>query len=64
MSLSFETSCSDFYSIPLIREHHESYLFYEHYKIFEKNFADVVFTVVSHPVKNMNSGIFSLTKNL
>ena len=58
-SLPFENHCNDVYSIPLISEHHDSYLYYIHYKTCESSYADVPFSVVFlHPIKNINTGFF------
>ena len=54
---------SKFFSTHLIREHHDSYLFYNHYMNFESNFADAPFTVVFNPVKNITIGIIPKRKN-
>ena len=58
-SLPFGKHFNDIHSIPLLREHHDSCRFYEHYKTCEKIFAVVACTVVSDSVKNINTGIFS-----
>ena len=49
-SLPFEKHCSDTYSISLIREHHDSYLYYIFYHTCESSFSDVHLTVVFNPV--------------
>ena len=62
--LPFEKHCNDIHSIPLFREHHDSYLYYIQCKTCESGFADVLFTVVFNPVKNINPGIFWKTMKL
>ena len=57
-SFAFRKQFNDFYSILLIREHHDSCLFYNLCKTCESSFADVPSTVVFNPVKNINTGIF------
>ena len=61
-SRPIEKHCIETYSIPLIREQHDS-CFYIFYKTFESNYADVLFTVVFNPVKNLNTGIVLQTKD-
>ena len=62
-SLPFEKHCIDNYLIPLIREHHDSYLYYINYKTCGSSFVDVPFTVVFNPAKNVNTRIFSKSIN-
>ena len=62
-SRPFEKLCKDFFSIPLIREHHVSSLYYIHYKTCESSFADVTFTVVFNPSKNKKIGFVLRTIN-
>ena len=57
-SLPCEKHSKDIYSIPLIREHQQSFLEEIHYKTCESNFADVPFTVVFYPFENKNTGKF------
>ena len=61
-SLPFEKHCNDIYSIPLIRQHHDSYLNSNLSRIYESCYTDEPFTVVFNSVENLNIGIFSETK--
>ena len=60
----FEKHQNDSYATPLIREHHDFCLYCTQYKTFESSSADVPFTVLFSPAKNVNTGIFSKTTNL
>ena len=62
-SLHYEKHGTDIYSNPLIREHYDSCLHWTHHKTCESIFADVLFTKVSNPVKNIYNINFSKTKN-
>ena len=42
-SLPFETKLNNIYSIPLIRQHHDAYLYFINSKICEANFSDTSF---------------------
>ena len=61
--LPLEEYCKAAYSCLLIREHHDSVLFYIQYKSWESNFTSIPFAVDCNPDKNNNNGIFSETNN-
>ena len=48
----------------MIREHHDSCLYYIPCKTCESSFADVPSTVVFDPNKNISTGIFPKTINI
>ena len=62
-SLPFETKLNNIYSIPLIREHHDAYLYFISSKICEANYSDTSFNINFVPVPNVNSKTFSKTIN-
>ena len=62
-SLPFEKHSEDFYSIPLVREHLDSFPTYTHFKTCESSFADLPFTLVFKLVKNIITGTFSTKIN-
>ena len=62
-SLPFETEVNSIYSIPLIREHHDAYLFFINSKTCEANYSDNSFNVNFPPVPNVNTKTFSKTIN-
>ena len=62
-TLPIEKHCKDYYSHPLIREHYDPYLNY----IFCKTCKSILLINLSllflNPVKNINTGIISKTRN-
>ena len=62
-SLPFENELNSIYSIPLIREHHDAYLFFINSKTCEANYSDNSFNVNFPPVPNVNTKTFSKTIN-
>ena len=62
-SLPFEKHSKDFYSIPLVREHLDSFPSHTHFKTCESSFADVPFTVVFNLIKSIITGTFSTKIN-
>ena len=61
ISLPFEKHSTGNHSTPLIREHHDYYLYYSQYGTCEANFAEVPFNVKFNPANNINTGSFSQT---
>ena len=59
--LPFETEPHSISTIPLLREHLDSYLYYFRYKTLEINISQQPFQVIFNPVKNINSGTFYRT---
>ena len=62
-SLSFENHYNYIASMLLIREHHYCYSLFNHHKTSESRFADLLFTIVIHSVKNSPTDFFSETIN-
>ena len=56
--LPFETEPHILHTIPLIREHCDSYLYYIHYKTLDITPSQTPFQVIFNPVKGINSGTF------
>ena len=56
--LPFETEPLSISTIPLLREHLDSYLYYLGYKTIDINVSQQYFQVIFNPVKNINSGTF------
>ena len=48
--LPFKKHCNVIFSIPLIKEHHDSYLYSIQNKTYESRFDDEPFTTVLNPV--------------
>ena len=65
--LPFETEPHILHTIPLVREHCDSYLYYIHYKTLDITPSQIPFQVIFNPVKGINLGlyrtIFFRTKN-
>ena len=59
--LPFETEPHILHTIPLIREHCYSYLYYIHYKTLDITPSQIPFQVIFNPVKGINSGTFYRT---
>ena len=59
--LPLETEPHTVHTIPLAREHCDSYLYYIRYKTFEITPSQTLFQVVFNPVKGINSGTFYRT---
>ena len=59
--LPFETEPHILHTIPLIREHCDSYLYYIHYKTLDITPSQTPFQVIFNPVKGINSGTFYRT---
>ena len=59
--LPFETEPHILHTIPLIREHCDSYLYYIHYKTLDITPSQIPFQVIFNPVKGINSGTFYRT---
>ena len=60
-SLPFETKLNSIYSIPLIREHHDAYLYFINSKTCEASYSDNSFNINFNPVPNVNTKTFSKT---
>ena len=59
--LPFETEPHILHTIPLVREHCDSYLYYIRYKTLEITPSQTPFQVIFNPVKRINSGTFYRT---
>ena len=59
--LPFETEPHIVHTIPLTREHCDSYLHYIRYKTLETTSSKTPFQVIFNPVKGTNSGTFYRT---
>ena len=59
--LPFDTEPHILHTIPLVREHCDSYLHYIHYKTFDIKPSQTPFQVIFNPVKGINSGTFYTT---
>ena len=59
--LPFETEPHIVHTIPLTREHCDSYLYYIRYKTLEITSSQTPFQVIFNPVKGINSGTFYRT---
>ena len=59
--LSFETEPHSISTIPLLREHLDSYLYYFRYKSVEITPSQQRFQIFFNPVKDINSGTFYRT---
>ena len=59
--LPFETEPHIVQTIPLAREHCDSYLYYNRYKTLEITSSQTPFQVIFNPVKGINSGTFYRT---
>ena len=59
--LPFETEPHILHTIPLVREHCDSYLYYIHYKTLDITRSQTPFQVIFNPVKGINSGTFYRT---
>ena len=62
-SLPFETKLNNIYSIPLIRGHHDAYLFFINSKTCEASYSETSFNINFLPVPNVNTKTFSKTIN-
>ena len=56
--LPFETETHTVHTIPLAREHCDSYLYYIRYKTLEITSSQTTFHVIINPVKGICSGTF------
>ena len=61
--LPFETEPHILHTIPLVREHCDSYLYYIQYKTLDITPSQTPFQVNFNPVKGINSGTFYRTKH-
>ena len=59
--LPFETEPHILHTIPLVREHCDSYLYYIQYKTLDITPSQTTFQVIFNPVKGINSGTFYRT---
>ena len=59
--LPFEAEPHILHTIPLVREHCDSYLYYIHYKTLDITRSQTPFQVIFNPVKGINSGTFYRT---
>ena len=59
--IPFETEPYILHTIPLVREHPDSYLYYIRYKTFDITPSQTPFQVIFNPVKGINSGTFHRT---
>ena len=59
--LPFETEPHTVHTIPLAREHCDSYLYYIRYKTLELTSSQTPFQVIFNPVKGISSGTFYRT---
>ena len=61
--LSFDTEAKSVYTIPLIREHCDSYLYYLRYKTLttKRTPSQTPFQLIFNPVYGINTGIFYRT---
>ena len=59
--LPFETEPHILHTIPLVREHCDSYVYYIHYKTLDITPSQTPFQVIFNPVKGINSGTFYRT---
>ena len=55
---SFETEPHSIHTIPLLREHLVSYLYYIRYKTYDINQSQTQLQVTFNPVENVNTGIY------
>ena len=59
--LSFETEPQIIYTIPLMREHCDSYIFYIRYKTFDITLLQTSFQIIFNPVHGIKTGILYRT---
>ena len=59
--LPFETEPHILHTIPLVREHCDSFLYYIQYKTLDITPSQIPFQVIFNPVKGINSGTFYRT---
>ena len=59
--LPFETEPHSIFTIPLLREHLDSYLYHFHYKTIEITPSQQPFQIIFNPVKDINTGTFYRT---
>ena len=59
--LPFETEPYILHTIPIVREHSDSYLYYFRYKTLDITPSQTPFHVIFNPVKGINSGTFHRT---
>ena len=60
--LTFETEHHSIHTIPLLREHLDSYFYYIRHKTYELTPSQTQFQVIFNPVENVNTGIYYRTK--
>ena len=59
--LSLETEPHSKHTIPLIREHYDSYLYYFRYKTLENTHSQTPFQIIFNPINNINTGTYYRT---
>ena len=59
--LPFETEPHTIHTIPVAREHSDSYLYYIRYKTLEKTPSQQPFQIIFNPVEGINNGIYYRT---
>ena len=59
--LSFETEPHIIHTIPLVREHCDSYLYYIRYKTLDITPSQQLFQVIFNPVEGINTGTYYRT---
>ena len=59
--LSIETEAHSIHTIPLLREHLDSYLYYFRYKTLEITPSRQIFQITFNPLQDINSGTFFRT---
>ena len=59
--LSFETEAHSIHTIPLLREHLGSYLYYFRYKTLETTLSQQPFQIIFNPIQGINSGTYFRT---
>ena len=59
--LSLETEPHCIHTIPLSREHHDSYLYYFCYKTLEITQSQILFQIILNPINNINTGTYYRT---
>ena len=57
----FETEPHSIYTIPLLREHLDSYLYYIRYKTIDITPSQQPFQIIFNPIKTINNGTFYRT---
>ena len=59
--LSFETGAQSIHTLPLLREHLDTYLYYFRYKTLEITSPQQPFQIIFDPIQDINSGTYFRT---